>query len=117
MKGCPTKCLTEENFVIDVGKCITLYNELPDPLLKWINPKAHNALMGCLSCQYDCPENKAYLNNTDTLEDITEEETKMLLTGGTDKKLQESVKSKLKRIGGSSDLAYIGRNLKVLLGL
>jgi len=35
---CPTGAIQEEKFVIDAGKCITLYNELPEPFPSWITP-------------------------------------------------------------------------------
>lgn len=36
INNCPTKCFRDDNFVIDIGKCIPLYNELPDPIPSWM---------------------------------------------------------------------------------
>lgn len=115
MKRCPTKCITEENFVIDVGKCITLYNELPDPMPKWIKPETHNALIGCLKCQMECPANLEFDSNIKHLEDISEDETKMILSGVQNKVLWKSAQSKLKKIGLSRDFKHLSKNLKLLL--
>lgn len=116
MKACPTKCITEENFVIDVGKCVTLYNELQDPMPSWIDPKAHNALAGCLKCQDTCPANIDAIKRVEKLDDITEEETDLILNQGTDKAIQESIVRKLNRlIPSTDDIHYLTRNLKLVL--
>jgi len=80
MKGCPGGCISEENFVIDVNKCVTLYNEVDGEFPDHIKPDAHNALFGCMKCQSPCPGNREAINQTGRFEDITEEETANILT-------------------------------------
>jgi epoxyqueuosine reductase len=115
IKNCPTKIIGKENFVIDAGQCITLYSELPAPMPAWIDPKAHNALVGCLKCQYDCPANSEGIHTVDKLADITEEETELILNQGTDKKLQQSIFTKLAKFPLAQDFAYFSRNLKLVM--
>jgi epoxyqueuosine reductase len=115
MKECPTRAIRENIFVIDPEKCITLYNELPDPLPGWIPAKAHNALVGCLKCQHTCPGNEDLKNNVWDLGDVNEAETKLLLEGGADAGTERSLRAKLQRIGGGDNLPYIARNLKLVL--
>ncbi len=116
MKACPTNCITEENFVIDVGKCITLHNEVPDSMPAWINPKVHNALAGCFKCQDTCPANVESVKRVQKLPDITEKETDLILNLGKDKATLDSI---IKKLGGfissAEDLPYLSRNLKLVL--
>lgn len=115
MKRCPTQAITEQNFVIKAGKCITLYNELSDPIPGWIKSDVHHTLVGCMRCQYECPANLDYNKNTELLADISEEETTMIMSGNKDKKLWKSVQEKLKRFGGSNDFFYFSRNLRLVI--
>ena len=120
MSHCPTKCITKENFVIDAGKCLTLYNEIKGVFPGWIYPDAHNALMGCLKCQLHCPANREVIKSKGRFEDITEEETKTILKGTPDGKVLSTLSSKLRNFppATSKDLFPIfTRNLRVLLNL
>lgn len=94
---CPTECISEENFVIDVNKCITLYNEIEGKFPIWIRPSMHNAMMGCMKCQIRCPENEKIAGTSGWLEDITEEETIKILHGEPDEKLLTSLSNKLRK--------------------
>lgn len=116
VKACPTNCYSDENFVIDIGKCVTLYNELPEPLPGWLPARAHQTLVGCLRCQIDCPPNQDPINNIEKLGDITEEETSMILSDRVDKVLQQSIAAKLKRFPVvEADFGYFRRNTKLAL--
>lgn len=115
---CPCSCITEENFVIDVGKCLTLYNEISGEFPEWISPDVHNALMGCMKCQMSCPANREVVKLTGRLEDVTEEETIKILEGIPDEKVLNSLSRKL-RMSSPSELkeffSVLTRNLRVLL--
>jgi epoxyqueuosine reductase len=115
MKACPTRAIREGHFVIDQGKCITLYNELPGPMPAWIHADAHNALVGCLKCQYACPANEDLKNDFWDLGEVPEAETALLLGGPGDAEGERSLRARLQRIGGGDDLPYMGRNLKLVL--
>ena len=120
MSHCPSNCITEDNLVIDAGKCLSLYNEIEGEFPKWISPDAHNALMGCMKCQLHCPANREVIELTGRLEDVTEEETEKILEGTPDEKLLDSLSNKLRNFSptGSKDLFPIfTRNLRVLLNL
>ena len=117
-KKCPTGAIQEEKFVIDAGKCITLYNELPGTFPSWINPESHNALLGCLQCQLFCPVNQKVRKKFEQFPDITEEETALILSQGTDQTLLASLVEKLKLFSLQNvdvDLPTLSRNLEVLL--
>ncbi len=115
MSNCPSKCITETNFVIDVGKCVTLYNEIAGKFPKWISPDTHNALMGCMKCQLPCPANHKVIKLTEKLEDISEQETKAILKGKSDKKLLDSLCKKLKYPITKEFFPILKRNLEVLI--
>jgi len=115
---CPTGSLSKANFVIDAGKCLSLYNEIKGEFPEWIDPHAHNSLMGCMKCQLCCPANQKALRRTGRIEDVTEEETEKILNENVDDKTVNSLSRKL-RMFSSEDahdfLPVLARNLRVLL--
>lgn len=118
MSHCPSNCITEENFVIDAGKCLPLYNEIQGEFPEWISADAHNALMGCMRCQLHCPANEEAIKLTGRLEEVTEEETEKILKGAPDEKLLKSLSSKLRNFyptQSKDSFPILTRNLKVLL--
>jgi epoxyqueuosine reductase len=119
MDNCPQGSISEDNFVIDVGKCVTLYNEIGGEFPDFINPEAHNALMGCMKCQAPCPANREVLKRTLRLEDVTPEETQAILEGRQSEELLEILGRKLRGYNGlPSPEAFpvLRRNLSVLIG-
>jgi len=81
MDECPCACIREENFVIDAPRCISWHNERKGDFPKWMDPGAHNALLGCMRCQMSCPENIQVVQQTGRFEDVVEEETLGILNG------------------------------------
>ena len=115
---CPTGAISEDKFVIDIEKCIPLYNEVPGEFPDWINPSSHNALMGCLRCQLPCPANSAVAKKTQKLDSVSEEETKKILEGSSDEELYQSLSEKLRMFIPEHAYYYfpvITRNLRVLI--
>ncbi len=115
LDDCPTQAIRSNDFIIDPARCITLYNEYPNPLPAWIPATAHNALVGCLRCQLTCPGNEDLVGETWDLGDVSEAETTALLGGHPDAKTRQALLEKFKRIGGGDDLPFIARNLKLAL--
>ncbi|MGY5879608.1 MAG: 4Fe-4S double cluster binding domain-containing protein [Candidatus Thorarchaeota archaeon] len=118
LNKCPTGAISEDIFVIDVEKCIPLYNEVPGEFPDWINPSSHNALMGCLRCQLPCPANSAVAKKTQKLDSVSEEETKKILDGSSDEELYQSLSEKLRMFIPEHAYYYfpvITRNLRVLI--
>jgi len=48
---CPNQCISQDNFIIDVERCIPLYNEISGEFPEWLVTDSHMAIMGCLHCQ------------------------------------------------------------------
>lgn len=121
IKNCPTGAiptLSDENFVINAGKCISVYNEIEGIIPNWIPPEAHNALIGCMRCQKPCPGNRETIKMTERLEDITKNETKALLEEQIDEEIVNSLSKKLKMFSPpnvNKDLLVLKRNLEVLI--
>lgn len=114
-KACPTKCIRNGEFVIDVDHCLTLYNELPDAFPDWLPESAHHALVGCTKCQWDCPANKPYNNQVDNLAVLTEEETDLILGQAKNEVLQKQIQEKLKKYPSVADFDYFRRNARMAL--
>lgn len=119
MKQCPNNCITEDNSIIDVGRCVTLYNEIEGDFPGWMSGDSHSALMGCVKCQLGCPANRESAERAGRLRDVTDEETRGILEGRTDKALLEALSAKLGMFSpqdGEAFLPILSRNLRVLIG-
>ncbi len=115
---CPSNAIRRENFVIDAGRCISLYNEVEGAFPSWILPTMHSALMGCMKCQLGCPENQKVGIVEERGEDVNEEETRKILEGRPDDELLKSLGRKLRGFPPAMDreqFPLLVRNLGVLL--
>ncbi|NHI90382.1 MAG: epoxyqueuosine reductase [Candidatus Thorarchaeota archaeon] len=115
---CQTGAIRGDPFVIDVGKCVTLYNEISGEFPDWIPKSAHNALMGCMACQMYCPANKSSVSRPIKFEDITQDETTAILEGVLNEDELKSLSSKLRGYSPTDSIEsfpIFTRNLKVLL--
>jgi len=116
-RDCPTQAIRGSDFVLDAGRCITAYNEVKEPLPDWIDAKAHNSLIGCLKCQYDCPANSVPRQKCEPVAELNEAETGMLLNGRGEAKLEVGISEKLKGLGDwyAKDMKYLSRNIRLAL--
>lgn len=57
-RACPNGCFVSGRFLVDASRCLTFLNEGDAAFPEWVDPKAHNAAVGCLRCQDACPENR-----------------------------------------------------------
>ena len=121
INNCPTNAIptpSDETFVINAGKCISVYNEIDGKIPNWISADAHNALMGCMRCQLPCPGNRGVIKLIERFEDITETETKMMLEGITEQEFLNTLSKKLKMFYPSDAQLFfprLKRNLKLLI--
>jgi epoxyqueuosine reductase len=117
MKSCPDGCITKENFVINAGRCLTLYNEVEGAFPDWIPTGAHNSLIGCMRCQLPCPANRERVNAAERLEDVAEDETRKILDGKPDDSLFASLERKLRgfELASAEGFPLFSRNLKALI--
>lgn len=118
LENCPTGAIREEEFVIDAGKCLPLYNEVPGEFPEWIPANAHNAYIGCMMCQLPCPANREVVEDAGRLPDITDEETRAILSEAPDDAALKSAGEKL-RIDLTDEETFqaVSRNMRALLGV
>ncbi len=118
IKKCPTGALTEENFVIDAGRCVTLYNEVAGDFPQWLGRDVHSALVGCTQCQWSCPANREAVALVNQLEDVTAQETEQILQGSVDEATLTALAQKLRRFYPTSapeHVPVLTRNLRAVL--
>ncbi|NVM45548.1 MAG: epoxyqueuosine reductase [Candidatus Lokiarchaeota archaeon] len=118
IENCPTKAIRGDPFVIDASKCLPLYNEIDGEFPEWMDRSIHHSIMGCMKCQYLCPGNKEEIKRADRFEDVSEEETSMLLNGDFTEDLVSSLSFKIKMFDTSYGMEYLPRlkrNLELLV--
>lgn len=118
LQQCPGGAIREDDFVINVDRCLPLYNEIPGEFPAWIPAAAHHAVLGCMKCQSPCPANRAPLQRIGQPIEITAEETRQLLSGAPSERVIHSVGQKLKLpylVDSKEMLGVIIRNVRALL--
>jgi epoxyqueuosine reductase len=116
MCNCPTSAIMDDRFLIDNERCLTCFNEWDSKydFPEWIDPAAHNSVVGCLSCQVICPANKEYLCSTAEPYEFSEEETVSLIEGLPFEQFSGELRQKVQELGLNDFLCTLPRNLKVL---
>ena len=117
-RTCPTRCISRWNYSVNIDKCLTLYNENYGEFPNYILGSMHHALMGCMQCKSPCPANEGIAELSGKLEDVSEEETRKILSGTSDDALLRSLQRKLRqfRAAASKDqFPILRRNLSVLI--
>lgn len=117
LNECPTSAIDGERYLIKVERCITYHNEFTgtSDFPKWIDPTAHNCIVGCLKCQTCCPKNKNSLNNVMEFGEISQEETEILLEGRKFEDLPPALACKIKQLNLIDYIELLPRNLKAVL--
>lgn len=117
LAACPTGAIGGDRFLLHAERCITFWNEqetdvaFPD----WIKSEWHNALFGCLRCKRACPENAPYLDNVLEGPSFDEEETRLLLAGGSANDLPDELRLTLAAWRLDVLFDYLPRNLAALV--
>lgn len=115
---CPTQAISDNRFVIDVERCLPLYNEVVGEIPAWIPKQSHNALIGCMRCQLRCPANKEVVSRMIQLESLTEDETSSILEGNINDYATIALCQKLKVATPdivAQMLPVFSRNMKMLI--
>lgn len=98
VKVCPTNAINSDKFIINAERCITYFNENGYKFPEWLDPKAHNSLIGCMLCQYNCPENKKMRDIVEHKVEFTEEETRRIINAGRIDELDAQLRTKLGKL-------------------
>lgn len=115
MNACPTQCIPKDRFLIHADQCLTYFTEFPGAFPGWVDPRAHNALVGCMKCQQVCPENRTVRPIQEQGVMFSEEETSMVLRGTSWENLPPTLASKLQQLDMIEYYPLLSRNLSVLL--
>jgi epoxyqueuosine reductase len=102
--------------VIDAERCLTYLNEHQGGWPHWLDPAAHNALVGCMRCQLICPANKYHLRRERVVAEFDREEAEVVLLDLPSEDLPEPVRSKLALLDLDDYSTILGRNLRALVG-
>lgn len=117
LKNCPTGAITNDRFIIHANKCITLQNESKKDFPKWLEPKWHNSIIGCMRCQIVCPANKNHIKDVEDFAEFDDWETRMILEKTPLGELPKITYRKLELINFIEDYDLLARNLNVLINL
>ena len=114
-ENCPTKSIPVDRFLIHAENCLGFLNEMKPDFPYWVQhqPDWHNALVGCMRCQFVCPVNKPYLDNIVVGPSFSEEETGLILNKTPLENLSPETRRKLKFSDGIYPL--LARNLSALI--
>jgi epoxyqueuosine reductase len=115
IEACPIGCISAEKMFVDAERCLTYLNENKEAFPEWVNPRWHNALVGCMRCQVPCPENRDFLRDRDKTETFSEEETKAILKSVPVQDLPGELSGKLVRLSMEELHPFLARNLAALL--
>ena len=116
LNNCPTAAIRPDRFLVDAERCLTYFNEADGghDFPEWVDGSAHNSVVGCTRCQLICPVNRKYINDRSETFEFSEEETGILLSGGTFEQLPEELAQKIDKLNLRDYLSALPRNLKVL---
>jgi epoxyqueuosine reductase len=115
LKGCPTRAIVPDRFLIHAERCLTFLNEGSERFPEWIDPAWHNSLVGCMKCQLVCPVNKRFIKWVEEGETFSEAETELILSGAPLDRLPPETADKLNRSYMVEYLDVLPRNLRALL--
>lgn len=114
-ENCPTGSIPIDRFLIHAENCLGSLSEREPDFPYWVQlqPDWHNALIGCMRCQFVCPVNKPYLDNIVAGPSFSEEETDLILNKTPLENLSQETREKLKISNGVYSL--LARNLSALI--
>jgi epoxyqueuosine reductase len=114
---CPTGAIAAERFLLHAERCLTFHNEKPGrvPFPSWMDAAWHNSLVGCLRCQWVCPENRDVRGWTEEGVAFSREETELLLAGVPPEALPGTTLEKMQRVHLDLWAELVPRNLRALL--
>lgn len=113
---CPTGCIPYDGTVIEATRCLAYLNEHEGGWPDWLDPKSHNALVGCMRCQEMCPADRVHLRIPKVVAEFDREETEWIMRDLPAAELPEGVRDKLRAFDLEGYSTVLGRNLRALKG-
>ncbi len=112
---CPTQCIPPNRFLIHADRCLTYFNENTAPFPSWVRPQWHNALVGCMHCQYVCPQNHPVIQLKEPPVTFSEEETTQILENTPRDRIAKTLTKKLANLDMNEYYPLLSRNLSALM--
>jgi len=96
-ENCPTGSIPVDRFLIHAENCLGSLQERDPDFPYWVQlqPDWHNALTGCMRCQFVCRVNKPYLHKIEAGPSFSEEETSLILNKTPWEKLSPGAQLKM----------------------
>ncbi len=116
LNACPTGAIRPERFLIDNERCLSYFNEVPDPFPAWIQPQWHNSLYDCMLCQQACPMNRGQLTPAAQTYAFDESISAAILAGEPLESFPPSFQADARTLGMDEWWPAIGKNLKEMIG-
>lgn len=115
MSVCPTGCINGERFLIHAENCITYFNEVDRAFPSWLQKDWHNAIIGCMKCQINCPANSEYNDRVESEFVFEQDETVAILAKTPLDKLPTGTRMKLEAVDMIEYYNVLERNLSALI--
>jgi epoxyqueuosine reductase len=114
-ENCPTGSIPADRFLIRAENCLGSLQEMKPDFPCWVRlqPGWHNALTGCMACQFVCPMNKPYLQRIVSGPAFSEDETSQILNGTPWEGLSPETRLRLELPPGI--YPFLARNLGALI--
>ncbi len=118
-RHCPAGAITGRRFLLRAERCITFHNEKPAPVPfpSWMDAAWHNCLVGCLRCQWVCPENRDVRQWIEDGVVFTPAETELLLEGVPLEEIPACTLEKMQRVHLDLWAELLPRNLHALFAV
>ncbi len=111
---CPTGCIPHDGTVIEAERCLTYLNEHEGEWPGWLDPVAHNSLVGCMHCHALCPANRCYVRKEPLVAEFDHSETDLIIQGLAVDKLPSALRQKLAALDLDDYATVLGRNIRAL---
>jgi epoxyqueuosine reductase len=117
LRHCPAGAITSERFLLHAERCIPFHNEKPGdvPFPAWMDAAWHNCLVGCLHCQWVCPENQGVRQWVEGNLVFSQEETELLIGEVLLGQIPAATREKMRRVYLDRWAELLPRNLGALL--
>lgn len=114
INSCPMGAISENNYLIDMQKCISLYNQELNEWPNWILKEKVRFLIACGACQMCCPRNHGLIKQINTYEFSVEETMAIVNDVPKDNLIWNKITNKMSDIGLSGFEDYVYHNIKML---
>ncbi|MCP4218990.1 MAG: hypothetical protein GY765_30430 [bacterium] len=115
--SCPTGALSHDRFQVQANRCLTFFNETTIAWPQYVKSGwdlDNKCLVGCMKCQFSCPNNPNQKDRLEPVEIFSEEETQILLEVKEQARIPEQTLKKLERLYLTEYIPTMARNLGIL---